>query len=82
MVYETEGCGLVDVDTDEGIFDISFYITPRNQAGGSGSRSGPAASSRAPQGAAGIAPGTSLTSLDDDVLDILGAIQEQQRHRR
>ncbi|WP_064670228.1 hypothetical protein [Anaplasma phagocytophilum] len=78
VVYETEG----PQDFDDGVFDISRYVTPRNQAGDSGLRSGPSSSSRAPRGAPGLVPGTSLTSLDEDALDILGAIQEQQRHRR
>ncbi|QLL67304.1 hypothetical protein O998_03685 [Anaplasma phagocytophilum str. Norway variant1] len=80
MVYETEG----PQDLDDGVFDITRYVTSRNQAGDSGARSGrPAASSSsAPRGALNLAPGTSLTSLDDDALDILGAIQGQQRHRR
>ncbi|WP_230952763.1 Cpg1 family polymorphic protein, partial [Anaplasma phagocytophilum] len=74
VVYETEG----PQDFDDGVFDITRYVTPRNQAGDSGLRSGPSSSSRAPQGAPGLVPGTSLTSLDDDALDILGAIQEQR----
>ncbi|WP_258013365.1 Cpg1 family polymorphic protein [Anaplasma phagocytophilum] len=80
VVYETEG----PQDLDDGVFDITRYVTSRNQAGDSGARSGrPAASSSsAPRGALNLAPGTSLTSLDDDALDILGAIQGQQRHRR
>ncbi|WP_256172076.1 Cpg1 family polymorphic protein, partial [Anaplasma phagocytophilum] len=80
VVYETEGAQ----DVDDGVFDISRYMTPRNQAGDSGLRSGrPAASSSgAPRGAPGLAPGTSLTSLDEDALDILSAIQGQQRRRR
>ncbi|KJV64067.1 hypothetical protein APHMUC_0568 [Anaplasma phagocytophilum str. ApMUC09] len=76
VVYETEG------PQDLGVFDITRYVTPRNQAGDSGLRSGPSSSSRAPRGAPGLVPGTSLTSLDDDALDILGAIQEQREQRR
>ncbi|SBO14464.1 hypothetical protein ANAPC1_00819 [Anaplasma phagocytophilum] len=57
VVYETEG----PQDLDDGVFDITRYVTPRNQAGDSGLRSGPSSSSRAPQGATGLAPGTSLT---------------------
>ncbi|EOA62324.1 hypothetical protein [Anaplasma phagocytophilum] len=49
------------IDADDGVFDLSRYVTPRNQAGDSGLRSGTSSSSRAPQGAAGIAPGTTLT---------------------
>ncbi|QLL67303.1 hypothetical protein O998_03680 [Anaplasma phagocytophilum str. Norway variant1] len=80
MVYETEGAQ----DFDDGIFDITRYVTPCNQAGDSGARSGrPAASSSsAPRGAPNLVPGTSLTSLDEDALDILGAIQEQRGQRR
>ncbi|KDB57148.1 hypothetical protein P030_05225 [Anaplasma phagocytophilum str. CRT35] len=77
MVYETEGAQ----DVDDGVFDISRYVTPHNQTRGS-SRAGTSSSSSAPQGATCLAPGSSLTSLDDDALDILGAIQEQQRRRR
>ncbi|WP_044105050.1 Cpg1 family polymorphic protein [Anaplasma phagocytophilum] len=77
VVYETEGAQ----DVDDGVFDISRYVTPHNQTRGS-SRAGTSSSSSAPQGATCLAPGSSLTSLDDDALDILGAIQEQQRRRR
>ncbi|ABD44177.1 Cpg1 family polymorphic protein [Anaplasma phagocytophilum] len=77
VVYETEGAQ--DVDND--VFDVSRYVTPRNQAG-ERVRVGTSSSSRAPQGATGLAPGTSLTSLDDDALDILDAIQGQRGRRR
>ncbi|PLC10154.1 hypothetical protein C0V68_02675 [Anaplasma phagocytophilum] len=77
MVYETEGAQ--DVDND--VFDVLRYVTPRNQAG-ERVRVGTSSSSRAPQGATGLAPGTSLTSLDDDALDILDAIQGQRGRRR
>ncbi|UQD54817.1 hypothetical protein ESP60_04540 [Anaplasma phagocytophilum] len=79
MVYETEGAA---TDVDGGVFDISRYVTSRNHQAGERVRTGTSSSSRAPQGAAGLAPGTSLTSLDGDALDILGAIQEQRRQRR
>ncbi|ANC34415.1 hypothetical protein P029_03520 [Anaplasma phagocytophilum str. Norway variant2] len=77
VVYETEG----PQDFDDSVFDITRYVTSRNQAG-ERVRVGTSSSSRAPQGATGLAPGTSLTSLDDDALDILGAIQEQRGQRR
>ncbi|ANC34414.1 hypothetical protein P029_03515 [Anaplasma phagocytophilum str. Norway variant2] len=67
MVYETEGAQ----DFDDGIFDISRYVTPCNQVG-ERVRVGTSSSSRAPQGAAGIAPGTSLTSLDSMVYETEG----------
>ncbi|QLL66870.1 hypothetical protein O998_03675 [Anaplasma phagocytophilum str. Norway variant1] len=59
MVYETESAQ----DLDDGVFDIARYVTPRNQVGDSGSRSGrPAASSSGtPRGALSLAPGTSIT---------------------
>ncbi|WP_248886747.1 hypothetical protein [Anaplasma phagocytophilum] len=79
VVYETEGAA---TDVDGGVFDISRYVTSRNHQAGERVRTGTSSSSRAPQGAAGLAPGTSLTSLDGDALDILGAIQEQRRQRR
>ncbi|ANC34413.1 hypothetical protein P029_03510 [Anaplasma phagocytophilum str. Norway variant2] len=65
------GAASVDVDTDEGIFDTSFYITPRNQAG-ERVRVGSSASSRAPRGALSLALGTSLTSLDSMVYETEG----------
>ncbi|ABD43654.1 hypothetical protein [Anaplasma phagocytophilum] len=57
MVYETESAQ----DLDDGIFDLSRYVTPCNQAG-ERVRAGPAASSSsAPRSALNLAPGTSLT---------------------
>ncbi|WP_081080936.1 hypothetical protein, partial [Anaplasma phagocytophilum] len=56
VVCETEG----PQDLDDGVFDITRYVTPRNQAG-ERVRVGTSSSSRAPQGAPGLVPGTSLT---------------------
>ncbi|SCV61636.1 hypothetical protein ANAPRD1_00039 [Anaplasma phagocytophilum] len=55
------------IDADDGVFDLSRYVTPRNQTRDSRLCAGTSSSSRAPQGAGNLASGTSLTSLDSMV---------------
>ncbi|SCV62645.1 hypothetical protein ANAPRD1_01350 [Anaplasma phagocytophilum] len=66
----------------DGVFELSRYVdTTCNQTRDSRSRAGPSTSPRPFRGASSLVPGTSLTSLDDDALEIFDNIREQ-RHRR